>query len=204
MGKGLSTLLGTIILIGITIAAGASIFNIANQYAVVGFSKTEYSVLDASLTKNSNNRCFLYVKLMNTGTNDIESVELEISADKNGIPQSLRIDKTSALQLTTKDNRDFLIWTSNRTLSIRENIKSFKDAVEIDSVVFTNMTSDDKVKVINANPTGVLENKLQPLFNDCDAWKDCVNYTIDVLGTATDKSQAATSHGLTCKESDRI
>lgn len=200
MGKGLSTLLGTIILIGIAIAAGASIFNIANQYAVVGFSKTEYSILDASMVKNSSGQCFLYAKLINTGTNDMESAELEISADNTGIPANFRIDKANALQLTTNDNREFLVWTGNRTISIRENIKSSNsETIEIDSVVFTNMTA----KVISASSTD-LQNKLQPLFNQCGAWKDCVNYTIDVRGTATDKSQAATSHGLKCKESDRI
>ncbi len=200
MGNGLSTLLGTIILIGIALAAGVSIFNIANQYTVVGFSRTEYSVLEASLTKDSNERCFLYVKLTNTGTNHMESAELAISADKNGIPESFRIDKTNKLQLTTDDNREFLIWTSNKTLSIRENIKSPNSkTIEIDSIVFTNMTG----KVIGASSTD-LQNKLQPLFNQCGAWKDCVAYTVDVLGTAADKSQAATSHSLTCKELGRI
>jgi len=91
MAKGLSTILGTILLIGIAIAAGASIFNIANQFSIVGFSKTEYNVLEASLTKGSNNQCFLSVKLMNTGTEPIVSTKLEISTDKNGtlaIPDS--------------------------------------------------------------------------------------------------------------------
>jgi hypothetical protein len=199
MGKGLSTLLGTIILIGIALAAGVSIFNIANQYAVVGFSKTEYSVLEASLIKDSNDRCFLYVKLTNTGTNHMERAELEISADKNGIPESFRIDKTSKLQLTTDDSREFLIWTSNKTLSIRENMKSNSKTVEIDSIIFTNMTG----KVTSASSTD-LQNKLQPLFNQCGAWKDCVTYTADVLGMAADNSQSAASHSLMCRESDRI
>jgi len=84
MAKGLSTILGTILLIGIAIAAGASIFNIANQFSIVGFSKTEYSVLDALLTKSENNECFLNVMLMNTGTERIVSTKLEIHTDKNG------------------------------------------------------------------------------------------------------------------------
>jgi len=200
MAKGLSTILGTILLIGIALAAGASVFNIANQYAIVGFGKTEYSVLDASLTKSANNQCFLYVKLTNTGTNTIQNVELEISSDTAGIPPNHRIDKDSGLQLTTNDNREFVIWTSNKTLSIRENIKSFTSkTVEIDSIIFTNMTG----KVTTASSTD-LTNKLQPLFNECGAWKNCVTYTMDVLGTATDSSQAATSHILTCEEAGRI
>jgi hypothetical protein len=71
-------------LIGIAIGAGASIFNITNQFSTVGFSKTEYNVLHASLTKTANNQCFLSVGLINTGTRTIVSTELEISTDQNG------------------------------------------------------------------------------------------------------------------------
>jgi hypothetical protein len=91
MARGLNTLLGTILLIGIAIGAGASIFNITNQFSIVGFSKTEYKILDASITKSSDNQCMLSVELMNTGTETIVSTELDIRTDQNGtlaIPDS--------------------------------------------------------------------------------------------------------------------
>ena len=118
MAKGLSTLLGTILLIGIAIAAGASIFNIANQFSIVGFSKTEYSVMEASLTKSSDDQCFLSVKLMNTGTEPIVSTKLEISTDKNGT-------------LTIPDGE----LPANILKSIDPS-----DALTFDSTVFTNST----------------------------------------------------------------
>jgi len=128
MGKGLSTLLGTIILIGIALAAGASIFNIANQYAVVGFSKTEYSVLEASLTKSANNQCFLFVKLVNTGTNPIVSTKLEIQTDKNGtlaIPHSV-IDGLSTTMINPGKDMTFDSTVFNNSTGI---LPFFKDCI---------------------------------------------------------------------------
>jgi hypothetical protein len=118
MAKGLSTILGTILLIGIAIAAGASIFSITNQFSIVGFSKTEYSVIDASLTKSGNKECFLYVKLINTGTEPIVSTKLEIHTDKNGT-------------LTIRD--------SELPTNILKSIDP-GDTITFDSTVFTNST----------------------------------------------------------------
>lgn len=200
MSKGVSTILGTIILIGIAIAAGASIFTITNQYAIVGFSKTEYTVVEALFTKTTDPQCFLYVKLMNTGTEQISQTELEISID-DVIPESLRIDKDSPLEITTDDSMRFLFWTSNNTLFVRKSGMSIEptDNMTIDSIIFTNMTG--KVQTVSSDD---FENKLQPLFNQCDAWQDCLTYTMDVLGTTTDNSQTVISHTLLCREVDRI
>ncbi|MEM2760580.1 MAG: archaellin/type IV pilin N-terminal domain-containing protein [Nitrososphaerales archaeon] len=118
MAKGLSTILGTILLIGIAVAAGTSIFNIANQFSIVGFSKTEYGVIDASLTKSGNKECFLHVKLINTGTEPIVSTKLEIHTDKNGT-------------LTIRD--------SELPANIMKSIDP-GDTITFDSTVFTNST----------------------------------------------------------------
>ncbi|MGH9877567.1 MAG: hypothetical protein ACRD5H_08005 [Nitrososphaerales archaeon] len=118
MAKGLNTILGTILLIGIAIGAGASIFNITNQFSIVGFSKTEYNVLDASLTKSTDNQCFLSVKLMNTGTETIARTEIEVSTDKNGT-------------LTIPDSE----LPANISKSIDPG-----DTITFDSTVFTNST----------------------------------------------------------------
>jgi hypothetical protein len=118
MAKGLNTILGTILLIGIALGAGASIFSMTNQFSIVGFGKTEYSVLDASITKSSDNQCILSVALMNTGTETIDSTELEIRMDQNGT-------------LAIPDNE----LPANITRIINPG-----DTLTFDSTVFTNST----------------------------------------------------------------
>jgi len=206
--NGLSTLLGTIILMGIALAAGVSIFNMANQYAVVGFSKTEYSIMEATITKSTiSDSCFLSIRMMNAGTNKMADTQLEISTDRNGIPENLIIDKDLQLTLTfVDDDTKLVFWTSNNTLFIKSKSNSIepKSDLVIDSIIFTNMTGKVKDAKVKGATSTDLENKLQPLFNECSAWKDCLTYTVEVLGRATDGSEAATSGLLHCKESDRL
>ncbi len=176
MAKGLNTILGTILLIGIAIGAGASIFNITNQFSIVGFSKTEYKVLDASITKSSDNQCFLSVELMNTGTETINITELEINTDQNGT-------------LTITDNElpraDDL--PPNTLMSIDPG-----DIIRFNSTVFT-------------NSTGVLlflDNCVA--WNNCQTYTmDALGLVLDV-SRAEIISRTAISHTLPCEESDRI
>lgn len=183
MARGLNTILGTILLIGIALGAGASIFSMTNQFSIVGFSKTEYSVVEAALTKEGapdNSQCFLFVKLMNTGTEQIASTTLEVSTDNRTI-----------------------VLIPDEFLLLNEEEKSVDpgDTIVFDSVIFTNMTG----QLIDLDPSEYEDvQKLRQAFLDnCSSWNKCQTYTIDVLGIATD-STAAISHILPCKESDRI
>lgn len=203
MGKGISTLLGTIILIGIAIGAGTSIFNIVNQYAIVGFTKNEYAVMDASLTKDSNGKCFLYIKLLNSGTESLSDTNVEVSTDR---PVGQTTDGFP-VQVST-DDRTFdieVIITESATgvridkFSIAE--KATVDPgqmIEFDSLVFTNMTG----QLTSVNPPENLT-KLQDFFNNCKAWNSCLDYTMDIHGK-NNESESSTSSSLKCEEIGRI
>jgi len=182
MAKGVNTLLGTILLIGIAIAAGASVFNLANQFSIVGFSKTEYSVLETSLTKDGvpkNSQCFLFVKLMNTGTEQIVSTTLEVSTDNSTI-----------------------ILIPDEFLLLDDKSVDPGDTIVFNSVIFTNMTS----QLISSDPPTIAEvQKLRQAFLDnCASWNKCQTYTMDAIGIARDLSETAIAHILPCKESDKI
>jgi hypothetical protein len=202
-GRGVSTLLGAIILIGIAVVAGASVFNVANQYAIVGFSKTEYSVIEASITSfGTDNQCLLHAKLMNTGTKNIASMEVEVNTDR--IPENLQIDKDSTFtfRVSTPD-RTFFIWTTNNTFSISlDKPVDPSEIMEIDSLVFTNMTGE----IISTNSKDFLTNRLQPLFNECAPWKECTTYTMDVHARteSSDETGATVTHLLQCREEERF
>jgi hypothetical protein len=129
------------------------------------------------------------------GTNKIVDTQLEISTDSSGIHEDLIIDD---LTLTYNDTK-LVFWTGNNTLFIRSKASvEPKNDLVINSIIFTNMTG--KVTVASDD----LANKLQPLFNECSAWNDCLTYTVKLLGRATDGSRTATSALLHCKESDRL
>lgn len=177
MGKGVSTLMGAIILIGIAVAAGASVFNIANQYAAVGFSKTEYSVLDASLSKSGSD-CVLQVELINTGTTQIVKTVLRMSTDKTDAlpttpPPTILIPENPPLPIIEDGN---LPNQFSPIIKITDALRSVDPGKKIPFVIF---------------------------FSPC-AWNLCQEYTFDVLSEATGSSTSSTSHILACKESSRV
>jgi len=157
MAKGLSTILGTILLIGIAIAAGASVFNIANQFSTVGFSETEYSVLDASLTKSGNNQCFLYVKLINTGTESIDSTKLQVHTDKNGT-LVIRDSELPANILKSIDPGDTITFDSTAFTNSTGVLLFFKNCVAWNSCqtytmdVLGNATDSSKTAISHILP----------------------------------------------------
>lgn len=160
MAKGVSTLLGTILLIGIALAAGGAIFNIANQYAIVGFTKTEYSILGASLTK-SNGGCLLRIELANMGTEQIVNTMLEISTDSiDALPPSLVLKPKDPEPVISKE--EILPGQYSPIVKIDHMGKNVDPG---DSVLYENF------------------------FSPC-AWNSCQPYTMDVLGEARDSSSS--------------
>lgn len=183
--KGLSTLLGTIILMGIAIVAGVSIFGIVNNFALVGFSSLQYTVVDASLTKVSGEEadtCLLTVTLMNTGTDAFKKTVIELSRDE---PDA---------------DGEFSVSIPDSLLVLDDTTVEPSDTIEFNSLVFTNTTGE----LIDLSPEEETKlEKIQDAFSDCTAWSRCTSYTLRVLGTSTD-SQTALSAGIQCKEADKI
>ncbi len=176
--KGISVLLSTIILMGIAVTAGSSIYAISNQYAIIGFSKIELRLLDSYLQKVGDS-CILYLKVMNTGTESFDNIKVSIALDDD------RVLNTTI----TFDDRELSIVAENRYLTIEEDTTiEPSDVIIYDSIIFTNMT-------------GVVEGSLDPalldIFDDC-AWHDCRDYIVSITAKAR-SSETELLEKITCE-----
>lgn len=79
--RGVSPILGVIILIGIALAGGVLLSNISINYFNTAFSDIEYQITELSMQKDSGGSCYLFVTLYNSGSEPITSTTIEISSD---------------------------------------------------------------------------------------------------------------------------
>lgn len=79
--RGVSPVLGVIILMGIALAGGVILTNISNQLFVTGFNAAKYQITELTLQKDSGGSCYLFVSLYNSGSVPVNSTLVEMKFD---------------------------------------------------------------------------------------------------------------------------
>lgn len=79
--RGVSPVLGVIILMGIALAGGIILTNISNQLFVTGFNTAKYQITELTLQKDSGGSCYLFVSLYNSGSEPMKSTLVEMQFD---------------------------------------------------------------------------------------------------------------------------
>ncbi|TBR26045.1 MAG: hypothetical protein EPO63_00750 [Candidatus Nitrosotenuis sp.] len=79
--RGVTPILAVIILIGIAIVGGVFLSTTQNQILSATLSEIEYKVTDLRMEKDSKGTCYFFVKLHNSGTEQILSTKINATSD---------------------------------------------------------------------------------------------------------------------------
>ncbi|NIP62692.1 MAG: hypothetical protein GWN01_03620 [Nitrosopumilaceae archaeon] len=79
--RGVSPILGIIILIGIALVGGAFLNGISQNFFASSMSTVKYSINDLRIEKDSNEVCFLGISLYNSGTLPIKKTTVKTTLD---------------------------------------------------------------------------------------------------------------------------
>lgn len=79
--RGISPIIGVIILIGIAVVGGGLLSSAQTQYLNTAFSQIEYRVTEMKLEKDSNSSCFFFAKIHNSGTEPITQTKINATLD---------------------------------------------------------------------------------------------------------------------------
>lgn len=74
--RGISPIIGVIILIGIAIVGGSLLNSAQTQFLNTAFSQIEYRVTEMKLEKDSRGSCFFFAKIHNSGTEPITRTKI--------------------------------------------------------------------------------------------------------------------------------
>ncbi len=102
--RGISPIIGVIILIGIAVVGGALLSSAQTQFLNTAFSQIEYRVTEMKLEKDSGESCFFFAKIHNSGTEPI--TKTRINATLNSGLQWFPTDSDLSSTVLPSENLD--------------------------------------------------------------------------------------------------